>query len=153
MASDDFWLEGPFHDHKFDHGLAGISWPFCPMVLGMLIPRWSDDFVDRSFNGLVLYWEKKVKVLVTQWWLTLCDLMNYSPPDSSVHGILHARSHSLLQWIIPTQGSMHVFCIASRFFIVWVTLTVAKSLWTTYLTSLSWSRKWFLLVASSHIQS
>ena len=40
----------------------------------------------------------------------LCDPMNCSPPDSSVHGILQARilelgSHSLLQGIFPTQGS------------------------------------------------
>ena len=38
----------------------------------------------------------KVKVLVTQWCLTLCDPMDYSPPDSSVHGILQAR---ILEWV------------------------------------------------------
>ena len=43
---------------------------------------------------------------------TLCDPMDYSPPGSSVHGILQARilewvvgSHSLLQGIFPIQGS------------------------------------------------
>ena len=39
--------------------------------------------------------------------LTLCDPMNCSPPDSSVHGILQARildCHSLLQGIFPIQG-------------------------------------------------
>ena len=40
--------------------------------------------------------------------LTLCDPMDYSPPDSSVHGILPNNtgmgSHSLRQWIFPTQG-------------------------------------------------
>ena len=36
---------------------------------------------------------------------TLCDPMDYSPPGSSVHGILQARSsHSLLQGFFPTQG-------------------------------------------------
>ena len=30
----------------------------------------------------------KVKVLITQWCPTLCDSMDYSPPDSSIHGIL-----------------------------------------------------------------
>ena len=34
---------------------------------------------------------KKSGVLDTQPCLTLCDPMNYSPPDSSVHGILQAR--------------------------------------------------------------
>ena len=32
----------------------------------------------------------KVKVLVTQSCLTLSDPMDYSPPGSSVHGILQA---------------------------------------------------------------
>ena len=49
--------------------------------------------------------------LVTQLCLTLCDYMDCSPPDSSVHGILQGRilewvaSRSLLQGIFPTQGS------------------------------------------------
>ena len=38
----------------------------------------------------------KVKVLVTQPCPTLCHPMNYSPPGSSVHGILQAR---ILAWI------------------------------------------------------
>ena len=33
----------------------------------------------------------KVKVLVTQSCPTLCNPMDYSPPGSSVHGILQAR--------------------------------------------------------------
>ena len=33
----------------------------------------------------------KVKVLVAQWWPTLCNPMDWGPPGSSVHGILHAR--------------------------------------------------------------
>ena len=39
---------------------------------------------------------KKVKVLVTQLCLFLCDPMDYNPPDSSVRGILQAR---LLEWV------------------------------------------------------
>ena len=34
----------------------------------------------------------KVKVLVIQLCPTLCHLMDCSPPDSSVHGILQART-------------------------------------------------------------
>ena len=34
--------------------------------------------------------------LVTQSCLTLCDPMDYSPPCSSVHGVLQAR---LLEWV------------------------------------------------------
>ena len=33
----------------------------------------------------------KVKVLITQLCLTLCNPMDYSPPGSSVYGILQAR--------------------------------------------------------------
>ena len=50
----------------------------------------------------------KVKGLVNQLCLTLCDPMDCSLPGSSVYGILQARilgvgSHSLLQGICTTQ--------------------------------------------------
>ena len=35
---------------------------------------------------------------------TLCDLMGYSPPGSSVQGTSQARIHALLQGIFLTQG-------------------------------------------------
>ena len=38
----------------------------------------------------------KVKVVVAQLCPTLCDLMDCSPPGSSVHGILQAR---ILEWV------------------------------------------------------
>ena len=68
----------------------------------------------------------KVKVLVTQSCLTVCDCMDCSPPDSSLHGILQAR---ILEWVaMPfSRGSsrptdrIQVFCIASRLFTIWVT--------------------------------
>ena len=34
--------------------------------------------------------------LVTHSCLTLCDRMDFSPPDTSVHGILQAR---ILEWV------------------------------------------------------
>ena len=37
-----------------------------------------------------------VCVLVAQLCLTLCDAMDYSPPGSSVHGVLQAR---ILEWV------------------------------------------------------
>ena len=48
--------------------------------------------------------EKKVKVLVAQSCLTLCDPIDCSPPGSSVRGILQAR---ILEWVaIPfSRGS------------------------------------------------
>ena len=55
---------------------------------------------------------------VTQLCLTLCDPMDYSPPGSSVHGILQAR---ILEWVSISfsRGSSlsrdrtQVFCIQS----------------------------------------
>ena len=38
----------------------------------------------------------KVKVLVAQSCVSLCDPMDHSPPGSSVHGILQAR---ILEWV------------------------------------------------------
>ena len=51
--------------------------------------------------------ESEVKVLVAQSRLPLCDSRDCSPPGSSVHGILQARTlecHGLLQGIFPTQA-------------------------------------------------
>ena len=52
----------------------------------------------------------KMKVLVAQLCLTLCNPMVCSLPGSSVHGDspgknIRVGSHSLLQGIFPTQGS------------------------------------------------
>ena len=52
----------------------------------------------------------KVKVLVAQSCLTLCDPVDCSPPGSSVHGDFPGKNigvgcHALLQGIFPTQGS------------------------------------------------
>ena len=50
----------------------------------------------------------KVKALVAQSSLTLCDPLDYGLPGSSVHGILQARMlewAAILQRIFPTQES------------------------------------------------
>ena len=45
-----------------------------------------------------------MKMLVAQSYLTLCDPINYSPPRSSVHGVLQAR---ILEWVtIPSPGDL-----------------------------------------------
>ena len=67
----------------------------------------------------------KVKVLVTQSCLTLCDPKDCGPPGSSVHGILQAR---ILQWVaVPTpRGSSQlryrtqVSLIVGWFFTIWI---------------------------------
>ena len=62
---------------------------------------------------------KSVEKLVAQSCPTLCNPMDCSPPDSSVHGILQAR---ILEWVaIPffkessqTRDRTRVFCIAGK---------------------------------------
>ena len=54
-----------------------------------------------------------------QWCLTLCDPVDHSPPGSSVHGILQART---LEWIgmLSSRGSSQPrdrTCISGGFFI------------------------------------
>ena len=69
---------------------------------------------------------KKVKVLVTQLFLTLCNPVDCSPPGFSVHGILQAR---ILEWIAisSSRGSswprdeIRVSCTANGFFTTWTT--------------------------------
>ena len=66
-------------------------------------------------------------VLGTQLCLTLCNTMDWSPPDSSVHGILQSR---ILEWVAISfsRGSSRprdrtqVSRIAGRFLTVWVTI-------------------------------
>ena len=68
----------------------------------------------------------KPLVLVTQSCPNLCNLMDWSIPFSTVHGILQAR---ILEWVaIPfSRGSFWskdqtgVSCIAGRFFTIWTT--------------------------------
>ena len=65
-------------------------------------------------------------VLVAQSWLTLCDPMDYSPPGSSVCGILQAGT---LEWVAYPfsrrspwpRNRTGVFCTAGGFFTSWVT--------------------------------
>ena len=64
-----------------------------------------------------------MKVKVTQLCPTLFDLMDYSLPVSTVHGILQAR---ILEWVaIPfSRGSSqprdqsHVFYVVDKFFTI-----------------------------------
>ena len=75
-----------------------------------------------------------VSFLVAQSCLTLCDPMDYSPPGSSVHGILQAR---VLEWVamLSSRGSSQprnqtqVSHSAGRFFTVWATRG-AQEYWT-----------------------
>ena len=89
----------------------------CPPFLCASLPTH-----PSAFPVAPVYVEK-IKVLVTQLCLTLCNAVDCSPPSSSVRGIFQAR---ILEWvaisfskgIFSTQDQTRVFCIADRFFTV-----------------------------------
>ena len=62
---------------------------------------WLLLFENSAMLPLHRLMEKKVKVLVAQLCPTLCNPMDCSLPDSSVHGILQAR---LLKWVAIPEG-------------------------------------------------
>ena len=102
------WLENPRD--------GGAWWP---AIYGVTQSR--TQLKRLSSSSREKFWSE---VLEAQSCLTLCDPMDYSPPGSSVPGILLAR---ILEWVaIPfSRGSSqrrdqtHVSHIAGRFFTVW----------------------------------
>ena len=93
---------------------------------------------------------------VTQSCLTLCDPLDCSPPDSSVHGISQARR---LEWVAISflRGSSslrnltHVSCIAGRFFTAECPRNTVEKLYTlcpmvifykTIISSIALQLKW-----------
>ena len=77
-----------------------------------------------AYNGVQRTSSKiLVKLLVVQLCPTLFNLMDYSPPGSSVHGIFQAR---ILEWLAISfskessqpRDRTHVFRAAGRFFTI-----------------------------------
>ena len=79
---------------------------------------------ETKLLPMIFQWKWKVKALVTQLCLTLCDPMDCSPPGSSVYGILRAR---ILEWVVIPfsrgfswlRDQARVSVTAGRFFTVW----------------------------------
>ena len=92
---------------------------------------------------------KKLKVLVTQSSLILCDPVGYSPSGSSIHGILQAR---ILEWVaIPfSRGSSQprdptrVPFIAGRYFTVRDTWEAHEQNGVTYLKCWEKNNSWVI---------
>ena len=91
--------------------------------------------------GAVVCWSSeshpwKVKVLVAQWCLTLCNPIDHSLPGYSTHGILQTR---ILEWVAISfsKGSpwprdrTRVSCIASRLFTIWTTREAPYHPWNS----------------------
>ena len=73
------------------------------------------EVVKMAFNFVCVY------VLAAQLCLTLCNIVDCSPPDSSVHEILQARILELVA-VSYSRGSSHprdrnwVSCIAGKLY-------------------------------------
>ena len=88
----------------------------------LVAPALAGEFCTTGPLEKPLLTARKWKALVTQLCLTLFNPMHYSPPGSSVHGILQAR---ILEWIaIPCsrlsswpRDWTHGSCISGGFFI------------------------------------
>ena len=89
--------------------------------------------ISLSFYSKVFDEYSEDLVSVTQSCPTICNRLDCSPPDSSVHGIFSAR---ILEWVaIPfSRGSFWprdwtwVSCIAGKFFTIWATRKIPEDL-------------------------
>ena len=86
--------------------------------------KWVNTYeVLRTLSNKCSKYSIKMKVLVAQSCVTLCNPMDYSLPGSSAHGILQVR---LLEWVVipSSRGSSQpkhqtpVSCIVGRFFAI-----------------------------------
>ena len=73
---------------------ALILWIF--VWNNMRTKHFSVTFIPNTIHWKICLLPEKVKVLITQSSLTLCEPMDCGPPSSSVHGILQAR---ILEWV------------------------------------------------------
>ena len=99
--------------------------------------RQDGKFILLMWGKQILYLSKALRsndpiylsqfsMLVAQLYPTLCDPMDYTPPGSSVHGIIQAR---ILEWVAilfsressQLRDQTLVSCIAGRFFTIWAT--------------------------------
>ena len=91
-------------------------------------------FISRLFINYTLLEflsEVKCEVLVSQLYLTICDLMDCIPPGSSVHSISQSR---ILKWVaMPSsrgcswsRDQTHVSCIGRQILYHWAT---REALW------------------------
>ena len=83
-------------------------------------------WLDLKFPNVPLKYSEKVKELVAQLYLTLCDPMDCSLPGSSFHGILQARVLECIAISFSRESSQprdwtQFSCIPGRRFNLWAT--------------------------------
>ena len=66
---------------------ASIPLPTCALLL---------DYVEGNERDQITSFKRESESEVAQSCPTLCDPVDCSPPDSSIHGILQAR---ILEWV------------------------------------------------------
>ena len=96
--------------------------------------------IDRTLEDRIILQDYKKLKLVTQLCLTLCNTMDCSPPDFSVHGIIQAR---ILEWITisSSRGSSwprdwtHVSCIGSQILYHYATWEAHTQCWVHIISS------------------
>ena len=99
----------PFHHHEGNNEDESWDWLANPREIQTIIarvllkPYYKNNVQFLQLDNCVFSFNGKL-VLVTQSCLTLCDPMDCSPPDSSVHGRLQAR---ILEWIAISFSTGH----------------------------------------------
>ena len=116
----------------------------------MISPTWRENFSGHIYGGYLkasgkFLHSREDQMLVYHVCLTFCDPMDWSPPDSSIHGILQARR--LESVAIPSSRGpsqprdwTQVSCTAGRFFTVWAAResTLKNVFWPINSTNLYW---------------
>ena len=101
----------------------------CHALLQGIFPIQGSNLGLRHYKQILYHLShqgRKVKVLVTQSCLTLCDSMDCSPTGSSVHRILQARILEGVAVLVSRASSWprdwtRASRIAGRFFTIWAT--------------------------------
>ena len=105
--------------------LSIIDWFFTLFLLNFA-KNFSFVFVIFCLVMKCRHLQNLVSMLVSQSCLTLWELMDYSPPGSSVLGILQTK---ILEWVVISfsrvsswpRDQTQVTCIAGGFFSSWAT--------------------------------
>ena len=112
-----------FHRYEKNSGVLGLGSVSGLMTTSLLCASGWPNIYTLTDLQISFRKEKKEKKSL-QSCLTLCDPVGYSPPGSSVHGILQAR---LLEWVailfsresFEPRDQTQVSCIAGSFFTIW----------------------------------
>ena len=103
------WTEEPGRLQSMGWQIVGHDWATFPSFLSVCHEVMGPDYSakkriwisDNEVYEPRAYYTEWVKVLVTQLYLTLCKPRNYSPPGSSVYGILQAEYRNGLPFLSP----------------------------------------------------